>query len=69
MRERTGISQRLMYYDTEINIGRLETGKENIKITTIAKLCAYFHISLEEFFHGICPETPEMAPRESDEVP
>lgn len=45
LRERTGVSQRLMYYDTDINIGRLETGKENIKITTIAKLCTYFGIT------------------------
>lgn len=53
LRKRSGMSQRLMYYDTEINMGRLETGQENIKITTIAKLCTYFHITLEEFFRDI----------------
>lgn len=61
LRKRKGTSQRLMYYDTEINMGRLETGKENIKVTTIAKLCQYFHITLEEFFRDIEKE-PDGSP-------
>lgn len=62
LRKRSGMSQRLMYYDTEINMGRLETGQENIKITTIAKLCAYFDITLEEFFRDIQIEASEIHP-------
>lgn len=58
------MSQRLMYYDTEINMGRLETGKEDIKITTIAKLCQYFHITLEEFFRDMESEADEARPAE-----
>ncbi|MCC8094387.1 MAG: helix-turn-helix domain-containing protein [Tannerellaceae bacterium] len=53
LRREAEVSQRLMYYDTEINMGRLETGTHNINITTIKKICDYFHISLEEFFKGI----------------
>lgn len=66
LREGIGMSQRLMYYDTEINMGRLETGKENIKITTIAKLCQYFNITLEEFFRDICKK-PADAPHPNRE--
>lgn len=64
LRKRKGMSQRLMYYDTEINMGRLEAGKENIKVTTIAKLCQYFHITLEEFFRDIESESSDSPPFE-----
>ena len=53
LRKEANVSQRIMYYDTEINMGRLETGTHNINITTIRRICEYFHISLEEFFKGL----------------
>jgi len=53
LRREIKVSQRVMYYDTEINMGRLETGTHNINITTIKRMCDYFNVSLEEFFRGI----------------
>lgn len=64
LRNAKGMSQRLMYYDTEINVGRLETGKEDIKITTIDKLCKYFDLTFEEFFRDIERGSSDSRPPE-----
>lgn len=48
-----GLSQEKVYFDTEIHIGRIETGKYNITVSTLYKLCKYYNTSLENFFTGI----------------
>lgn len=45
-----GVSQEVMYMDTQIHIARIETAKVNISVSTIDAICSYFGISLSEFF-------------------
>jgi transcriptional regulator with XRE-family HTH domain len=49
LREEKGISQQDMYNDTNIHIGRIETAKANLSISTIAVLCKYFNVSISRF--------------------
>ena len=53
IREERGLSQTTVYIDTDYNLGRIEVGKTNISISTLAILCKYYEISLEEFFKGV----------------
>lgn len=47
------VSQITVSFDTDINIGRLETGQHLCTINTIVKLCKYFNVTLEDFFKGV----------------
>lgn len=49
-REAKGLSQRIVYIDTDFNIGKIEVGKTNITISTLSRLCNYYGTSLKEFF-------------------
>lgn len=53
LREAKGVSQISVYIDTDYNLGSLELGKTNMSISTIATLCDYYGVTLEEFFRGI----------------
>lgn len=53
IREDKGLSQRLVYIDTDMNIGKIEVGKTNISVCTLSILCKYYKISLKDFFDGI----------------
>lgn len=48
-----GLSQDVVYIDTEIHIARVEMGKYNITISTLSDLCDYYGVTLEEFFKGM----------------
>lgn len=48
-----GLSQDAVYIETDIHIARVEMGRYNITISTLSDLCAYYGISIEEFFKGI----------------
>ena len=50
LREEKDISQDLFYIDTDIHIARIETGKLNIRVSTLQDICEYFGISLSDFF-------------------
>lgn len=50
LREAKGLSQRIVYIDTDFNIGKIEVGKTNITISTLSRLCYYYGTSLKEFF-------------------
>lgn len=50
LRKDKGLSQYIVYLDTELNIGHIELGKTNISVSTLSILCEYYGISLEEFF-------------------
>ena len=39
--------------DTGISIARIEAGKINLAIDTIARLCDYFEILLGDFFNSL----------------
>ena len=50
LREAEGLSQRIVYIDTDFNIGKIEVGKTNITVSTLSRLCKYYGTSLKEFF-------------------
>lgn len=47
------LSQEVVYFNTGIHIGKIETEKYNITVSTLSKLCDYYGVTLEEFFRGI----------------
>jgi transcriptional regulator with XRE-family HTH domain len=49
LREKADKSQEEVYLDTGIHIGRVETAKGNINISTLSALCKYFKIKLSDF--------------------
>jgi transcriptional regulator with XRE-family HTH domain len=53
LRDRKGVSQKDVYLSTDVNIGRLESEKVNITVSTLHILCEYFEITLSEFFKDI----------------
>ncbi len=57
LRAAKGISQEVVYEDTGIHIGKIETAKYNITVSTLSRLCAYYGITLKEFFEEL--EIPE----------
>lgn len=53
IRKQKGFTQEDVRFDLDINISRIEMGQHSITITTLADLCDYYGITLEEFFRGI----------------
>jgi transcriptional regulator with XRE-family HTH domain len=53
LRHEHNVSQGILYFDTGINIGRIERAQSNLSISTLKKLCRYFGITLKDFFEGI----------------
>lgn len=53
LRNQKGLSQEQVYFDTNIHVGRVETGKYNISISTLSELCMYYKVSIIDFFNGI----------------
>lgn len=49
LREDRNVSQEEVYNDTNIHIGRIETAKANVSVSTLSALCKYFKIQLSEF--------------------
>lgn len=50
LREERNITQEVFVFDTNINIGRIESGKSNITISTLAAVCNYLNVTLYDFF-------------------
>lgn len=57
LREARGLSQMRVLMDTGVNISRIESGKRNPSLYSVALLCAYLGVSLEDFFRGIDVKT------------
>lgn len=53
IRQSKGLSQVMVYIDTDIHIARIEMGKYNITMSTLSDLCDYYEISLEDFFKNM----------------
>lgn len=53
LRAERRLTQENVRFDLDINIGRIEVGQHSITLSTLAYLCDYYDISLEEFFRGI----------------
>lgn len=58
IRRARGLTQENVRFDTDLNIGRIESGSHSITLTTLADLCDYYGITLEEFFHPIVTHEP-----------
>lgn len=58
IRKELGKSQVDAYIDTEIHVGRVESGRTNISISTLSALCDYYGISLGNFFSDIPSKKP-----------
>ena len=43
------LTQEDVFDETKIHIGRIETAKSNLTVSTLSKLCEYYKISLKEF--------------------
>lgn len=56
LRTKTGLTQEQIANnikankDLSIHIGRNETGKQNMTISTLYELCEYYKVSLSDFF-------------------
>ena len=53
LREQKRLTQEQLYNDTNIHIGRIESLKVNVSISTLSVICKYFRITLSDFFKGI----------------
>ena len=53
LREAKNITQEVFYNDTDIHIGRIELGNQNISISTLYHICKYLDIRLEDFFKDL----------------
>ena len=49
LREEKGLTQEEVYNETNIHIGRIETAKANLSVSTLAALCKYYKLKLSEF--------------------
>lgn len=53
LRDAKELTQEDVYNDTNIHIGRIETAKANLSVSTLSALCKYFKISLSEFHRKV----------------
>lgn len=53
MRDDMGVSQEEVYNETNIHIGRIETCRSNLTVSTLSALLAFFNINMSEFFKRV----------------
>lgn len=53
IRRERGLTQENVRFDTDLNIGRIESGRHSISLTTLGDLCDYYGVSLKDFFDRI----------------
>lgn len=53
LREGEGITQETFFNDTGIHLGRIETAKINVSVSTLEAICKYFRISMSQFFKDL----------------
>lgn len=50
LREQRGVFQKVVARATGLNVGLIETGRRNITVYSLDRLCRYYGITLTEFF-------------------
>lgn len=50
IRSERGLSQEIVFNDTQIHIARIETANANVSVSTLYDLCCYYNITLQDFF-------------------
>ena len=53
LRDEAGLIQADVYDETKIHIGRIETAKANLSISTLSSLCRYYKIPMSDFFKKV----------------
>jgi transcriptional regulator with XRE-family HTH domain len=53
MRDALGKTQDEVFDETKIHIGRIESQKRDIRLTTVYRLCEYYKASVPEFFNKV----------------
>ncbi len=53
IRKELKITQETAFRDTGVKISKIESGRMNPTIMSIAILCQYYDVALEDFFRGI----------------
>lgn len=53
LRNERGLSQLRVTMDTGVNVGRAESGTRSSSAYSIALLCKYYGISLDDFYKGV----------------
>lgn len=53
LREKTALTQEQFLNDTGIHIGRIETAKRDLSVSTLKKIASYFNLTLSQFLKGI----------------
>ncbi len=56
IRKARGLTQAAVYEDTNVNVGNVESYNNNLTLTTLAILCDYYEMPLDEFFRGMNTE-------------
>lgn len=49
LRAEKGVTQEDVYNDINVHVGRIETAKANLSVSTLSSLCKYFKIKLSDF--------------------
>jgi transcriptional regulator with XRE-family HTH domain len=52
-RESKNISQAVFYYETKMHIGRIETGSQNLTLSTINSICNCLGVKVSDLFAGL----------------
>ena len=50
LREARGVSQQDVFLETNVHIGRIETCKSNVTVSTLLVLLKFFNIKMSEFY-------------------
>ena len=53
LRDEAGLIQADVYDETKIHIGRIETAKANLSISTLSVLCRFYKISMSDFLKKV----------------
>lgn len=53
LRYKAGLTQEYFHKHLGINISRIETGKYNVSVRTLYRICWYLETDIENFFSGI----------------
>jgi transcriptional regulator with XRE-family HTH domain len=49
LRDEYNLTQEDVFNETNIHVGRIETARANVSVSTLAELCKYFNIKLSDF--------------------
>jgi len=53
LRDEKELTQEEVYNETNIHIGRIETGKGNINVSTLASLCTFYEVKFSDFLKRV----------------